>query len=607
MDIQESRTRLDYPLYACDWDPQDAARLIVGGGGGASRTGVGNKIVRPKVRERRVPLLLTTSRQTLLNAVVNDPLVYHASEIELSKDEDNVTSLAVGQRKGRSTLVYAGVNSGPEDLNKGKNEHFRVFSVDQPSKARSAIPPKISPLLQTSLFTSRDKDTYQRLLRLSMPIEGAPQIGAVATGLSAAPQIALFDLSTAGAAGPRLRGKLELARDPVDLDITHAGTDRYQLAYCDDYDLFLMDLAKGSTDGPQTAYTITADEWVGSTVRPAFRCLRYLTPDFILAVANLPKRSGAVVAGFRLLKDGRARLSISAKLPKHVAQITGMAVRNLSPPSTASARQGESQFLVALAAADHSVMLYTVDHQSAAGVDALVNLLPLHTLRDVHELQITALAFSHFLPPAKSTSRTLHVKLASVSVKNTVIIHHIPLTKIHEKVASAVRRSGPPRQPRYVARGRPRTGLPPTRLLLAVAVAFAVFAALLQGLLEIRGLATPRLGAHHFTPISWHSGQPPAVQPGGPLAALLAHGAQRDNAPLVLHDPNDGGKPVVAEHDVDVHGPATTWEELPPEQRARWRARLQKAGHWADEMGESVFKGILFSEIAGAVRGVVGG
>ena len=45
MDVRTSHTTLDYPLYVCDFDPTDAGRLIVGGGGGASRTGVGNKIV----------------------------------------------------------------------------------------------------------------------------------------------------------------------------------------------------------------------------------------------------------------------------------------------------------------------------------------------------------------------------------------------------------------------------------------------------------------------------------------------------------------------------------------------------------------------------------
>ena len=40
-----AKLTLSYPLYACDFDPNDANRLVVGGGGGPGRSGVGNKIV----------------------------------------------------------------------------------------------------------------------------------------------------------------------------------------------------------------------------------------------------------------------------------------------------------------------------------------------------------------------------------------------------------------------------------------------------------------------------------------------------------------------------------------------------------------------------------
>ena len=43
--IPSSKLTLPYPLYACDFDPLDSARLLVGGGGGSSKTGVANKIV----------------------------------------------------------------------------------------------------------------------------------------------------------------------------------------------------------------------------------------------------------------------------------------------------------------------------------------------------------------------------------------------------------------------------------------------------------------------------------------------------------------------------------------------------------------------------------
>jgi len=47
--IPSAKATLSYPLCACDFDPLDSTRLVVGGGGGAGRSGVGNKIVSPPV------------------------------------------------------------------------------------------------------------------------------------------------------------------------------------------------------------------------------------------------------------------------------------------------------------------------------------------------------------------------------------------------------------------------------------------------------------------------------------------------------------------------------------------------------------------------------
>lgn len=40
-----AKITLSYPLYASDFDPQNSGFLLVGGGGGEGRSGVGNKIV----------------------------------------------------------------------------------------------------------------------------------------------------------------------------------------------------------------------------------------------------------------------------------------------------------------------------------------------------------------------------------------------------------------------------------------------------------------------------------------------------------------------------------------------------------------------------------
>jgi hypothetical protein len=47
--IPELRKKLAYPLYGADFDPLNPDFLLVGGGGGASSTGVPNRIVRDVV------------------------------------------------------------------------------------------------------------------------------------------------------------------------------------------------------------------------------------------------------------------------------------------------------------------------------------------------------------------------------------------------------------------------------------------------------------------------------------------------------------------------------------------------------------------------------
>jgi hypothetical protein len=44
--IPSAKITLSCPLFAADFDPRNYGRLLVGGGGGEGRSGVGNKIVR---------------------------------------------------------------------------------------------------------------------------------------------------------------------------------------------------------------------------------------------------------------------------------------------------------------------------------------------------------------------------------------------------------------------------------------------------------------------------------------------------------------------------------------------------------------------------------
>ncbi|KAJ2905200.1 hypothetical protein MKZ38_006106 [Zalerion maritima] len=702
--ILDSKITLSYPLYACEFDPQDSNRLVVAGGGGSSRSGVGNKI-------------------TVLDTSIRDDLRL-AGELDLRPDEDNVTTLAFGHTKGKAAALYAGVNSSPTSIEKGKNEHLRTISVEVASRSSSTSSgsssstkypkksstgsssssigstitaplrtPKVTEVARTSLFEAKDKDAYQRLLRLPPPpTSGSTLVGAAASGFSSDPEISLFETgsSTSGpGAAVRPRGRLALDRDAMDLDVIQTADDTYQLAHCDDHELYLFTVAKAShsntaslasptSSGPECVYTIPHDQSSGSPdakVRPAFRSIRYLTSSFLLAVANLPRRQGVVLQGLRLPEDpGKtrrmARLSVSRRLPKAVSQATGLAVRNLSPPSTPGSSTGDTQFLIAVAGHDASISLFTLDHTTSktikvspttnptgGGIELLSNLLPFATLNSIHPTHITGLSFSVFQPPMPPGSSTAVakkpppvVKLASVSVGNTAVVHSIPLRRAPEppkpKGAKKLPASIPRPAQRYIVAVPPKKDKPIG--LMVVGVVFVLILAIVgQAFLEIQGFTgTEILGARNAVPQGWVKDPLPKHrhgygygEHGGFLFKLINeiedlgvdmshfHGPARkkiilrgegsvfapDGDDKVKSEPAKEGEEdadvvalpglglTVEIHDEEVHDKVREWDELEAPEREAWKRKLKESGHWVESMGETVFKGILFGEIGGLV------
>ncbi|KAH0177230.1 hypothetical protein KCU86_g15640, partial [Aureobasidium melanogenum] len=172
--VSFTKTTLSYPVYAAEFDPYNRGFLVVGGGGGQGRSGVANKIT-----------LLDASKRSALDT---------AAEIELSSEEDSITSLAtLASKDGLITL--AGINSSEADQKAGKNEHLRTFDIKYPKKKQAseekqegeAQDGSISFVGKASLFqpaTGPKPETYQRVLRLSPTYKrDSPnkRIGAVAT------------------------------------------------------------------------------------------------------------------------------------------------------------------------------------------------------------------------------------------------------------------------------------------------------------------------------------------------------------------------------------------------------------------------------------------
>ncbi|KPM42620.1 hypothetical protein AK830_g3948 [Neonectria ditissima] len=584
-------TELDYPLYALDFDPEDSTRLVVGGGGGAGRSGT---------------VLETISQQDLRVA----------GEIDLSRDEDSVMSLAIGAQKDKTVHVYAGVNSSHESIAKGKNEHLRALGIEQ-SKARAAAgtktaDAKVTELSRSSLFTDSSPDAYQRLLRIAGPM------GVAATAMGKEPQLAVFEAVGATA---KLKGVIELTKEAEDLDIVQTSDDEFQVAFCDRYELHVMNVGKEDSN-PRVVFSIPDED----SQRPVFRSIRYLTPTFLLAAANLPKRSGVILFGFRLptKPNDNARLAVTARINKKISA-TALAVSNLAPPASLTTPAGQTQFIVAVAGHDSSISLFTLEHKTSPSLDLLTNLWPFHTLKNVHgNDNITGVTFSTFVPP-KTHIRQQFIKLASISLQKTVAVHSIPLQKHIDKVSR--NKKSPPQVVRYVV-GMKSRGPSSSGLILALSLMTIIIAVVGQGILELYGGRPPILHAHKFLP-SWHGTlRTPDHQPaeflnqeflsklgGGDVIKTDAGETlvvyEGEATPAIADDVvqvDDSSKKIQLDvHDSAVHGPGKTWEELGDEQKEAWKGRLKEAGAWTHHMGETVFQGILFGEIAGAVGRAVAG
>ncbi|KAI9746497.1 MAG: hypothetical protein M1818_000210 [Claussenomyces sp. TS43310] len=634
--VRAAKITLSYPVYACAFDPQDPRLLTVGGGGGAGRSGVGNKIT-----------VLDTSNPHELSESI---------DIDLSKDEDNVTSLYMGPQRGSSTLIYAGVNSSPKDVARGKNEHFRIFELPSREKTTRKIDGHISELSRTALFRPRDKDAYQRTLRLSSPYNNLPQLGAVATGLAKESEIVLFDTADSNATIPTIRGHILLSQEPEDLDIIQNEEKAYLFAYCSRRVIFLQTISSAAAPAPQDpriVYTTPVPDDTGNHLAQSFRCIRFLNKEFVLTLTNIDQRRGVILQVLRLPKNDKAeaRIASQIRLPSQVAQATGVAVCNLTPPSSPGVRTEQSQFVIAVAGHDRSIYLYTLEYTTEMSVSQVSNFKLRATIKEVHPLQITGLSFSNFIPPTtENSSETL--KLASVSVGNTVVVHTIRL-----KTTSSIKS----KTPVYIA----DIPAPPRSSTLFALMAFAVIllAILTQGVMEIRGSSPAYFGATKYVSPFWQKALRPV--PGVPgiydeikngilrdptsvevstsptsltpvssapqytassfsvafakLVAEQQQGSSNDQRVIFIREEQDAAShetsPGLASsikadlHDEALQGPhgGKRWEELDEEQKLYWASKLRGLGHEVEDFGGTVLKGVVFGGVRGAIGQAVAG
>jgi glycyl-tRNA synthetase len=601
-------------------------------------------------------------------------------DIELSRDEDSVTSLAVAQSDDESMVALAGINSSQAEQKKGNNEHLRSFQLEYPprksqgsegsdeaqreeEKVRSAR--KTTPLSRVSLFkTNVHKpkpgervDTYQRLLRLS-PWRGpvAPRIGAIATGLASSGEIVLFQATPRPQASDIIaRIRLGDGEEAEDVDIIDIDEGKFLVAYTTGVDVYTFGVsaARRSETAPEVTPVFTTPFPKSSArvkTRPKFRALRFLSPKTLLLLQNAPERAGCELVILSLPSEvgGFGKVVRRKKIRKAVKIGLGLDVCNLG-----EGVDKEKQYIIAVAGSDQSIEVFTLDYNpKAKGYGALQVYT---TLDDVHPFSLTKVCFSHFQPPPHPITPDVppqYVKLASISLGNTVVVHTFPASPFPP---------GSLRTPRYVLKAPGHSDLRETVFSGFVALLIiGISCFLLQAFTEIRGGTPAYLGAADWLPdrVRGMIARPYMFENGRPLsrsdilpsssakvpqaqtfttkeekslrdllnarrrrAAAASKSVpgvdtphhQHHQPPIIVKEDDSGS--ISAEegesHDdtaslSEKHN-ARTWDELHPEERTRWKRILSDAGHWAVEEGEQILQGILFGQIAAVAGAAVGG
>lgn len=603
-------------------------------------------------------------------------------ELELSRDEDSVTSLAAAPQSDNANeiVALAGINSSVEQMKKNNNQHLRSFRFDAPHRelavvlppadsavedsdeveqetkkeqARTAgelIPGKATPLSRASLFKTKggadSADTYQRVLRLS-PWRKYPgeegddtenvRIGAITTGLAPSGEIVFFR-ATETPSESDVIGRIRLSdnEEAEDLDFASLANDKFRVAYTTGVDVVVgeMSSSKQSNAAPDVKTIFSIPPPKSGTARPKFRALRFLDPTTLLLLQNAPDRGGAELVILRLPDDKTSVASILSRkrLPRSVKIGLGLDVCPLGTNP-----QGQQQTIIAASGSDNSIAVFTLEFGPVRG---FASIRPFTVIRDVHPFSMTKLVFSTFIAPAHPVGPEVppqNVKLASVSMGNTVVVHTIPLSPFPP----------PSRTPRYVlVQPGPAEFWDLLYGLGLFLLSLVAILAALQSYAEVRGLAPSILGARDYIDESWtrpyvpdaHGKNHPLLErifPALRSAPALTQSEQleslrqildrvhsagaapvdldilspKDLSVIVRCDPRAGENPehsVIIETAQSAHGIPSSkednlraWKELSASEQRAWKQRLEHAGRWAVGEGEAVLRGVLFSETCG--------
>ncbi|CAI7657861.1 unnamed protein product [Penicillium pancosmium] len=689
--IYAAKITLSCPLFAADFDPRDNGRLFVGGGGGEGRSGVGNKIS-----------LLDTSRRDEITEAV---------ELNLSRDEDSVTSLAAAPQiddDDHSLIALAGINSSLAEQKKNNNQHMRAFRFEAPRKVQTdqavtsagasgqqttegskekkdekkveVIPGSSEAVSRASIFRTKgpgSDDTYQRIMRLSpwkKQSEGGDtdkkskdtRIGAIATGMASSGEIVFFR-ATGSPSESDVIGRIRLGSneeaedvDFADLELDPEQKDargKYRMAYTNGVDVIVGEISSSTRSNAapdvHSIYTIPLPSSGAKAMRPKIRSLRFISTNTILLLQNAPDRGGSELVLISVPNDKNHLSAVlrRRKLPRSVKIGLGLDVCPLGTNPV-----GQQQTIVAASGSDNSINIWTLENGPKRGWSRF---RPYTTLTEVHPFSMTKLVFSTFTPPAHPITPEVlpqRVKLASISMGNTVVVHTLPLSPFPPSSRTA----------RYVlVLPGPAEFWELMYFTTMCLISFLTIMTALYAYAEIRGGVPPFLGSTEWLPVSWQNSfaneyvlppfeqrsfldnffvsDPNANTPIPSAQITPEEETQLEHELSSLKDILDrvhssGAAPAdiesISSHEVSVivrcseHNDAETsilvetassthaekvsemeklraWKELSESDRDLWKKKLTDAGRWTVHQGESVLKGVLFGEVCGGVGRVV--
>ena len=239
-----------------------------------------------------------------------------------------------------------------------------------------------------------------------------------------------------------------MAKKQLDMDILEPYDAQFQVAYATDHEVFALNFeydsgkyrSHGQAATPQKKYSVPYPDVFDNKGRPKLRCLRWLSPDRLLVLLNSPKRSGAELRILHLLDNGLGSVVAQRRLPRHVKAAVDMDVCCLDTDE-----RGAYQAVVAVAGVDISISMYTIDfHGSQKNRPG--QLRPLTSFRDAHPVQMTKVVFSPYSSSRSSWSDPQqnkasppgpqHLRLASTSLGNTIVVHTFALQLITGKAGS---------------------------------------------------------------------------------------------------------------------------------------------------------------------------